>query len=301
MDDAITFVVPAYNCADMIGATIQSIVETNLQPQDEIIIVDDGSTDDTPNVIADLRAQHPAIVALKHNFNKGSAAASRNTAIDASSNALIFCLDADNLLAPNSIKLLKNHLIANGADAAAFGELQFFTTDAAVITHKWVFREQITFADALAGSQWPGPSGNYLFTRESWKQAGRYHEHIGGAIDSWAFGIRQLATGSQMVTLPNTHYLHRHGYESTFIRESRGNNASLRALQVLLPYIDQIEDEDIEYMLSKENRLTWFSDLSTRPIRIKAQAAGKSGELVQGANGSKVRRVLQAVKRRVWS
>ncbi len=121
----------------------------------------------------------------------------------------------------------------------------------------------------LKNSKFPGASGNYLFTKESWVRAGRYNESVGGACDSWAFGFCQLATGSKMISMPNSFYYHRYGYQSAYVRDSKAKNISLTMLQITLPYIHLFEEKDVNYMLSEKGRYSWFDNLEKRPIRIK--------------------------------
>ncbi len=172
----ISFVVPAFNSGQTIEQTLRSVTMDNLTESDEVIVVDDASADDTPRILDDTRRQNPAVKIVTHRVNKGTAAAARNTGIEAASNELIFSLDSDNVLELGTIGRLAAYLFRTGADAAAFGEIRFFKTNTQDVTHKFVFKGEISLADALAGHHWPGPSGNYLFTRESWQRAGRYHE-----------------------------------------------------------------------------------------------------------------------------
>lgn len=276
----ISFIMPAYNCADTIKESVDSIFNGNFAYGDEVIIINDASTDKTLEIAEELQKKYPEplIKIISHGINKGSAAAGRNSGIDQSKNDLIFCLDADNILAPNSIQNLKTYMFENNADCAAFGELHYFNTNIKEIDCKWVYTGQIKLNDALAGCYWPGPDGNYLFTKDSWKIAGRYEESLGGAYDSWAFGIKQLATGAKMVTLENTFYYHRHGYESTFMKDKNKINPSLIALIVLLPYLNLIENDDVDYILSKEHRDSWFENIGKRPIHLKDGAAGINGK-----------------------
>ena len=164
----ISFIIPAYNYADTIVESIESIFNGNFEDGDEVIIVNDASTDRTLQIINGLQKKYPAIKTVSHNINKGSAAAGRNTGIDYSRNNLIFCLDSDNVLASGAVPALKKYLLEQKADIATFGEIHFFKTDIKKITHKWTYKDkQIELKDALAGYKWPGPSGNYLFTKRS--------------------------------------------------------------------------------------------------------------------------------------
>ena len=274
----ISFIIPAYNCANTIVESIESIFKGNFEDGDEVIIVNDASTDRTLQIINGLHKKYPAIKTVSHNINKGSAAAGRNTGIDYSKNNLIFCLDSDNVLIPGSVLALKKYMLEQNADVATFGEIHFFKTDIKKITHKWTYKDkQIELKDALAGYKWPGPSGNYLFTKRSWLNAGRYNESIGGAYDSWAFGIKQLATGSKMVTTKDFFYYHRAGHESAFMRDKDKIKPSLIALSVLVNFLDLIENEEVDYIMSKEHRCSWFDNLEKRPIRLKNSTIGIDG------------------------
>jgi glycosyltransferase involved in cell wall biosynthesis len=275
----ISFVVPAYNCQTTIQETLESITSSNLQELDEIIIVDDSSTDDTPRILDRLQKQHASVKLVSHRHNRGTAAAARNTGIEAASHHLIFCLDSDNLLLGSSIRPLVRRLFTSGAEAAAFGEIHYFQRDPAEITHKWVFPEEVTLAGALAGVVWPGPSGNYLFTRRSWLRAGRYHEPYleNRSLDSWMFAIRQLGTGTHFVTLPGTWYCHRYGHESHYVQNWQRGNQSLVGLIGLIPLLELLEEEDVEYLFSKEGRTGWYDHLKEHPIRVKGHQSGESG------------------------
>jgi glycosyltransferase involved in cell wall biosynthesis len=277
----VSFIVPAYNCARTIRDAVASIFEDNFEPRDEVVIVDDCSTDNTPRVLEELRRHREGIRVLRHSHNKGTAAAGRNTGIESASNDVLFCLDADNILAAGSIRPLFQAMTAARAQAAAFGEIHFFRKSVGKVTHKWIFRQEISLADALSGIVWPGPSGNYLFTRASWERAGRYYEPFleNRSLDSWAFGIRQLATGSKMVTLPQSWYFHRYGHESHYMQNWRRGNPSMAGLVGLIPFMDLIEELDVEYILSREGRTRWYEHLRERPLRLKSGTRGVDGSI----------------------
>lgn len=294
---AVSFAVPAYNSEATLAEAVLSIVHGNFHDGDELLIVDDASTDGTPKLIQGLAAKFPAIKTLRHRYRKGSAAAGRNTAIEHSSHDLIFALDADNVLVEGSVDRLKERLKECQADAATFQEIRYFTRTFDDVELKWVFPAgEITLADALCSHLWPGPSGNYLFTKESWIRAGRYHEFIGGGIDSWAFAIRQLATGSKMVVTPESHYFHRYGGETAHVRDVREGGIPRKALQVLLPFLDSLNDDDVDYIMGKEGRLTWFDNLQERPLRLKSGLVGSHGESINPPPPPLVKRIIRRLK-----
>lgn len=278
----ISFIIPAYNCADTITESVESIFNNNFSTRDEVIIVDDASTDNTLKIIKGLQKKYTVIRIFRHHYNKGSAAAGRNTGIDNSKNDLIFCLDADNVLYPGSIPKLKQFFLSKNADVAAFGELHYFKDNIQNVTHKWIYKGKIMLYDGINNTTTtPCSSGNYLFTKTSWLKAGRYNESFAIiAYDSLAFGLCQLIAGSKMVTMPNSFYYHRYGYESTFVRESRKVNSSLTLLQIILPYINLFDERDIDYIMGKKGRYIWFNNLGKHPLRLNKKQKAKKDSMV---------------------
>lgn len=57
--------IPAYNEAEYIGKTLQSLIDQNLQA-DKIIVVDDSSTDLTPNIVSEFARKHSSISLIKN-------------------------------------------------------------------------------------------------------------------------------------------------------------------------------------------------------------------------------------------
>jgi glycosyltransferase involved in cell wall biosynthesis len=276
----ISFIIPAFMCANTIKESVNSIFETNFEKNDEVVIVYDLSSpsDNLENTLFELKNKYPQINLIKHLIPRGGGVA-RNIAVENCINQLIFCLDSDNILAPFTIQRLKIFLINSGADVAAFQELHYFKDSIEQITHKWQFKSGlISLADCLSGGVTPGASGNYLYTKNSWIRAGGYPEFT--FLDTWGFGFRQLATKSKMMVMEDSYYFHRYGHNSYWVREYKKGTTSLQALQIILPYLYLIKDIDIEYLLSSKGRDSWFSQLNNRPIKLKNNTSGKSGFVI---------------------
>ena len=94
----ISVLIPAYNAARTVGATIESVLNQTL-PAHEIIVVDDGSADDTPAVAARFGAP----VRLIRQANSGPAAA-RNHAARLASCEWLALLDSDDRWLPNKLE-----------------------------------------------------------------------------------------------------------------------------------------------------------------------------------------------------
>ncbi|HET7763756.1 MAG TPA: glycosyltransferase [Burkholderiales bacterium] len=100
----VSVVIPAYNCADFIGDALDSVLDQGY-PALEIIVVDDGSTDATCDVVA----RRGSGVTLVRQANAGAAAA-RNIAIARSRGQYLAFLDADDLWLPGKLRLQVDHL-----------------------------------------------------------------------------------------------------------------------------------------------------------------------------------------------
>ena len=92
----ISCVMPAYNESGSLGLVVPRVLSALLQlsPQVELIIVNDGSRDATEQVMADLCAKHPQILALNLSRNFGKEPA-LTAGLEASSGEVVFILDAD--------------------------------------------------------------------------------------------------------------------------------------------------------------------------------------------------------------
>ncbi|MEO0999698.1 MAG: glycosyltransferase family A protein [Pseudomonadota bacterium] len=93
----LSVVIPAWNAADTLGETLESVAAQTRAPE-EVIVVVDGATDGTEGI---ARA-HPAVTHVLVQENAGAAAAI-NTGIAASAGTEVAVLDADDLWPPGSL------------------------------------------------------------------------------------------------------------------------------------------------------------------------------------------------------
>ena len=99
----ITFTVPCYNSADYMERCIDTLLTCG--DEAEIIIVDDGSTDDT-GVIADrYKAQHPDIIEVVHKENGGHGSGV-NAGLERATGKYFKVVDSDDWLDVNSLQEL---------------------------------------------------------------------------------------------------------------------------------------------------------------------------------------------------
>jgi glycosyltransferase involved in cell wall biosynthesis len=109
----VSVVIPVWNRASWIGDALDSVAQQTRAPE-EVIVVDDGSTDGT----ADVAAAHPLVPSVVTIAHAGVAAA-RNRGIEAARGDLVAFLDSDDLWLPE--KLARHVPMFTGSDAPALG------------------------------------------------------------------------------------------------------------------------------------------------------------------------------------
>ena len=109
---------PAYNAANTLGGVIGRIPDTAWPLCEEMVIVDDGSTDGTADVIDELSSRHAAIRRISFDSNRGYGAAARAGlhALAASDADYFVCLHADGQYPPETIEHFVRHAADNGFD-----------------------------------------------------------------------------------------------------------------------------------------------------------------------------------------
>jgi len=107
----VSVIMPAYNASNTIQTALGSLLSqtwSNL----EVIIVDDGSQDNTVQIAREYEAEDPRVKVIANSQNRGPYVA-RNTALEASSGELICCHDTDDWSHPQLIETQVSHLQQN--------------------------------------------------------------------------------------------------------------------------------------------------------------------------------------------
>jgi GT2 family glycosyltransferase len=153
----VSVIVTLYNYGRFIDECLTSVLQSDALPGPlEIVVVDDGSTDDslTRAFAMASAASVPMLIVRKH-ANTGLAEA-RNVGLECARSPFVFILDADNWIYPRCLRVLRA-AIASGSCAGAYGLIRRFDdeTDEALgllSKHEWSVRELIRcpYIDAMA-------------------------------------------------------------------------------------------------------------------------------------------------------
>lgn len=191
---------PAYNAASHVSEAIESAL-AQTYPDVEIIVVDDGSTDRTLEV---LRSFADRIVLLQQP-NRGPSAA-RNAALERATGSLIALLDADDVWKPHRLERMISELERDR-------ELGFLTSDAHIVYGDRM-SEDTYYADYLP-ADWRFHSDdqpywiiqyNFVFTmtvvrRELFERHGRFDESL-RTCEDWELWARFITEGERVGLVP---------------------------------------------------------------------------------------------------
>ena len=102
----LSIVIPAYNYADYIQASVRSVLEQMLET-DQLVVVNDGSTDDTSIKLEELDTDHRLQVIYQENSGVSDA---RNNGVQHASGEYIVFLDADDTLIDGALDLFRAYI-----------------------------------------------------------------------------------------------------------------------------------------------------------------------------------------------
>lgn len=186
----VSVIVPIYNMQEYLEEMLQSVLNTSYQDV-EIILMDDGSSDNSPIIAQKYANLHPERIRFYQQPNSGVIAA-RNNAITKASGKYIFPLDADDFMHPNFLKNAVKVLDEHSNVKVVCGCDRFFGAK----NGEWKLPEYSL--SLLARRNIIAVSA--LFRKEDWQRVGGYCNEI-IAREDWEFWIALLKNGGRVVRL----------------------------------------------------------------------------------------------------
>ncbi len=186
MTSRISVIIPNYNYGRYLAETIES-VQVQTYPDVEIIVVDDGSTDDS----IEVAMRYPIIVVSQP--NQGVSAARNNGASLATGEYLLF-LDSDDLLYPDSLEVMVGALEAAGESVGfVYGQLQYFGEKTHVFESSTFDPVELSKANYIQSSA--------LIRRDAFINAGGFDRGF-ELREDWELFIRLWHAGHAGIHLP---------------------------------------------------------------------------------------------------
>lgn len=116
----ISIIVPIYNVAPYLNRCLDSIMGQGLDEGTfEVLLINDGSTDDSLHICEYYRSQHPQIFRILSKMNEG-VSATRNLGIEQAKGDWIYFMDADDYLIPGGLSSVMRRYLDDSIDMLTF-------------------------------------------------------------------------------------------------------------------------------------------------------------------------------------
>ncbi|MFC3881952.1 glycosyltransferase family 2 protein [Algoriphagus namhaensis] len=192
MNPLVSIICPCYNQAQYLEETIESALKSTYRPI-EIMIINDGSTDNSMEVAKKLSEKYQEITVIDQS-NRGVCSA-RNNGIRNSNGSYILCLDSDDLISDNyiaeAIMVLENQpeVKVVYCEAVKFNEQGQKAWRLKPFSRNLLARDNMIYVSAI-------------FRRSDWERTGGFSEDMLLGRADWDFWIKMLKDGGEVIRLP---------------------------------------------------------------------------------------------------
>lgn len=214
---ATAVLIRAHNHGALLPDALDSVLRQSLGP-DDVVVVDDGSSDDTSEVIERYRRRCDRIRSIRNESPVGPAEA-MNQAVSASRSEILLPLDADDRLSDRFIELTERALATSRADVA-YGRVRLFGAKVG-----WVDAPAVDHAEMRIENQLPVSCSTrrWVFDR-----SGGFDSKLDGlAYEDWDFWLTALEMGAQFEAVEGCWLEYRQHQNQS--RNTIGHLAALKA------------------------------------------------------------------------
>ncbi len=267
----VSVVLPTYNGARYLAESVQSVIAQTFQDW-ELIIVDDCSTDETPQIIEHFVQQDPRIRSIRHETNRKLPAALNTGFADARGEFFTWTSD-DNLFARSALSEMYDLLVDQPATDVVYCDLTIIDSEGNVTgTRPLCSIERIVYGNIVGAC--------FMYRRAVHHALGGYDEDFYLAED-YDFWLR-AATQFRLAYLNRNLYFYRsHGQSLSTTRAADVGLVMYRALRRTLPLLPGLD-----------------SYTRAHGYLVLASAAWKRGDV--GAARSHLLRAIWRLPRTVW-
>jgi glycosyltransferase involved in cell wall biosynthesis len=214
----VSVVIPCYNYGRFLNDAIASVRAQTLRDL-EIIVVDDGSTDDvTPGVLDALEGsdREPCLTIIRQE-NQGAPAA-RNTGIRAARGLYICCLDADDTMEPTYLEKCVLLMEGNAGVSLAYSWLRVTGAEERVWKSESLDLDRMRYYNHVSISA--------VFRREAGLEGGGFCAAMREGYEDWEFWLRLGARGYRGEVIPEM-LVNYHRHAASFMNRARKRHAEL--------------------------------------------------------------------------
>jgi len=206
----VSVIIPCYNQGKYLEDALTSVYNQTFQDL-EIIIINDGSTDDSQEITDKI--EHPKVIKI-HQVNKGVVSA-RNEGIKRASGEFILPLDADDKIAPTYIEKAVYHIEKNPNLGIVYCEAELFGEE----IKKWdlppytllnMLKANCIFCTAL-------------FRKKDWEDVGGYKEQQKNFWEDYDFWLSLIEMGREVFQIPEVLFYYRQYEETSRSKETNAD------------------------------------------------------------------------------
>lgn len=211
----ICVIIPAWNAAAFLGECIGALRRQTLAAQLQIIVADDGSSDNTVELAKELGAE---VLCLNH----GGAAHARNAALEQVNAPFVFFLDADDVPTEDALEKLAAPLLENDTLGAVFSKARDFISPELTDEERSRLQPRpMAYSGVLPGCS--------LIRREVFERIGCFDESLSsGETVAWVMKLRDA--GIQTRQIEDVTLLRRIHRNNTGRRDAQGEAANYAAI-----------------------------------------------------------------------
>jgi len=200
----VSIIIPCYNDGNFLPDVLGSIVPETMQYPTEVLVVNDGSTnEETLEILDGITIEHPHVRVL-HKPNGGLSSA-RNFGVSKSIGEFILPLDSDDLLEPDFVNAAAKHLIDHPDSDIVFGNRRHFQDEDKVWIANYDPIQQVYV------NQLPATA---MYRRTTFEKIGGYDESMKLGYEDWEFWLHAMSKGCRFHKLEMISYHYRIRKES---------------------------------------------------------------------------------------
>lgn len=235
----ISIIIPSYNSAQMVCDAIESVL-ISIEEDYEIILINDGSTDNTAEVITTYLSDKR--IKYIEQSNRGLAGA-RNTGIENANGEYLVFLDADDLILPNKLLVQRKFLDENPAFDIVYSKSEWFIEDDFNNTRE--VRFPVYTGEVIQYLIY----GNFIHVnsvmvrKDAVIKAGLFDENL-RELEDWDLWLRMALNGSKFGFTPGVHSKVRIRKGSMTSNQVRMNGTMVKVLEKTINQIEKTNRSD---------------------------------------------------------
>ena len=260
----ISVIVPVYEIEDYLEETLLSLLNQSIIDDLEVIMVDDGSTDESRYIIERYALDYPNFHAY-HKQNEGQGIA-RNFGLEVSSAEYVTFLDSDDYLPPYAYERLYDMILKNGTDFVIGNVVRFARyNEWDDILFKNAYRRMNNDIDLFNAWDypeiiWDTAMGNKIYRKDFLKGNSIAFPQKKIYFEDLLFSFKTFILADSISYIHDISYYWRLTHDRTSVTQQEDSIKNFKdRLNILRMIQDLIEEYDVDEIISNEEYLKWIN------------------------------------------